>query len=237
MNKICFIIIYAMLQSIVSFGQTKNFIDQPFIETAASVDTLVTPDEIYLNILINEKDTKGKISIEELESKMEKTLQKLGINTAENLSLNDLGSNFKKYFLKGQDVLKTKVYSLKVNDAQTAGLVILELEKIEISNIHLDRTEFSSMDQLRLALKSNAVAKAKKQAEYLASPINQKVGAAIYISDQSNNAVHNELQGRVAGIVVRGYGTSTKAEPKPADIQFEKIKVESSVSVKFKLEQ
>ncbi|WP_276497447.1 SIMPL domain-containing protein [Pontibacter litorisediminis] len=236
MNKLYFLIIPAMLQCMMSFGQTKNFIDQPFIETAASVDTLVTPDEIYLSILINEKDTKGKISIEELESKMEARLQQLGVNTEESLSLNDLGSNFKKYFLKGQDVLKTKVYSLKVKDAQTAGLVILELEKIEISNIHLDRTEFSGIDQLKLALKSKAIAKAKMQAEYLVSPLNQKVGAALYISDQSDNAVHNDLQGRVAGIVVRGYGTASKSEPKPADIQFEKIKVESSVNVKFKLE-
>ncbi|WP_299758074.1 SIMPL domain-containing protein [uncultured Pontibacter sp.] len=237
MKKLILVIICALLQSLAGFGQAKNFVDQPFIETSASVDTLVTPDEIYLNVLINEKDTKGKSSVEELESRMVKTLQELGINTEKNLALNDLGSNFKKYFLKGQDVLKTKVYSLKVDNAQTAGMVILELEKIDVSNIHLDRTEFSGIDQLRLTLKSKAIAKAKKQAEYLVSPLNQKVGTAIFISDQSSPDFSNQLQGRVAGIVVTGYGTSSKSEPKPADIQFEKIKVESSVNVKFKLEQ
>lgn len=237
MKKLFLIVICALLQAFASFGQTKNFIDQPFIETSASVDTLVTPDEIYLNVFINEKDTKGKSSVEELESRMVKTLQELGINTEKSLALNDLGSNFKKYFLKGQDVLKTKVYSLKVDNAQTAGMVILELEKIEVSNIHLDRTEFSGIDQLRLTLKSKAIAKAKKQAEYLVSPLNQKVGTAIFISDQNSPDFSNQLQGRVAGVIVTGYGTSSKSEPKPADIQFEKIKVESSVNVKFKLEQ
>lgn len=237
MKKLFLIVICALLQAFASFGQTKNFIDQPFIETSASIDTLVTPDEIYLNVFINEKDTKGKSSVEELESRMVKTLQELGINTEKSLALNDLGSNFKKYFLKGQDVLKTKVYSLKVDNAQTAGMVILELEKIEVSNIHLDRTEFSGIDKLRLTLKSKAIAKAKKQAEYLVSPLNQKVGTAIFISDQSSPDFSNQLQGRVAGVIVTGYGTSSKSEPKPADIQFEKIKVESSVNVKFKLEQ
>ncbi len=43
-------------QSLIGWTQTKNFIDQPFIETTAQVDTLVTPDRIYLNILILEKD-------------------------------------------------------------------------------------------------------------------------------------------------------------------------------------
>jgi len=52
-----------------TFAQ-KNYIDQPFVETSAKVDTLVIPDRIYLTIIISEKDTKGKTSVEELESKM-----------------------------------------------------------------------------------------------------------------------------------------------------------------------
>ena len=94
------------------FSQVKNFIDQPYIETSAKVDTLVTPDIIYLNILITEVDTKGKISVEELENRMAERLKLLGINLEEQLTLSDLSSNFKKYFLKGQDVFKSKSYSL-----------------------------------------------------------------------------------------------------------------------------
>ena len=174
--------------------------------------------------------------MEELELSMEKRLKQLGINTKEDLTLNDLASNFKKYFLKNQDVLKSKVYSLKVDNAQTAGLVILELEKLEIANVLLDRTEFSGIEQLKLELKSKAIAKAKKQAEYMAAAIDQKVGAAIHISDQHDNSMRN-LQGRTAGIMIRGNSSFKQEEFKPADIEFEKIKVESSVFVKFKLEQ
>ena len=99
MNKI-FLTSLILGFALTSYGQTKNFIDQPFVETTAYVDTLVTPDEIYLTISITEKDTKGKVSVEELESRMEQTLRQLGINTKEDLTLNDLASNFKKYFLK-----------------------------------------------------------------------------------------------------------------------------------------
>ena len=87
-----------MAYSFVGFSQSKNFIDQPYIETNAQVDTLITPDRIFLNILVMEQDTKGKTSVEELESKMETTLKKLGIDTKKNLTLNDLATNFKKYF-------------------------------------------------------------------------------------------------------------------------------------------
>jgi len=39
-------------------AQSKNFLDVPYLETSAKVDTLVAPDKIFLNITIREKDTK-----------------------------------------------------------------------------------------------------------------------------------------------------------------------------------
>ena len=47
----------------ISNGQTKNFIDQPYIETTAKVDSLVKPDIIYLDILLQEKDNRNKVSV------------------------------------------------------------------------------------------------------------------------------------------------------------------------------
>ena len=44
-----------------SSAQSKNFLDVPYLETSAKVDTLVTPDKIYLNITIQEKDSKGNV--------------------------------------------------------------------------------------------------------------------------------------------------------------------------------
>jgi hypothetical protein len=35
-------------------AQTKNFIDRPYLETTAKVDTLVTPNQIFLSIYIHE---------------------------------------------------------------------------------------------------------------------------------------------------------------------------------------
>ena len=95
MNKYYYVFGLIAFYVLPGFAQTKTFIDQPYVETSAYVDTLVTPDEIYLNITISEKDTKGKTSVEALESQMEKTLKRLGINTKEDLTLNDLASNFK----------------------------------------------------------------------------------------------------------------------------------------------
>lgn len=234
MKKRIITVLTILFISNIGFSQTKNFIDQPFIETSAKVDTLVTPDRIFLTILITEKDTKGKISVEELENKMADKFKFLGINLDNQLSLSDLSSNFKKYFLKQQDVLKSKAYSLLVFDALTAGKVIMELENINISNVLLEKTEYSKIENLKLELKSKAIKKAKLNAISMTNPLNQKVGNAIFISDLDN--ISNQLQGRVAGIQIRGMSSLKETNFNPIDIEFEKIKVESEIIAKFKLE-
>jgi uncharacterized protein len=221
------------LITVSGFSQMKNFIDQPYLETSARVDTLVTPDRIYLSILITEKDTKGKISVEELENKMADKLKQLNINLDKQLTLSDLSSNFKKYFLKQQDVLKSKAYSLLVYDALTAGKVIAALEEIDISNVNLEKTEYFKIEELQLNLKSKAVQKARSNAMAMVKPLNQKIGNAIYITDFGSPYL---MQGQLAGVTMRGASLKNREEYKPIDIEFEKIKVESEVKVTFKLE-
>lgn len=216
-------------------GQTKNFIDQPFLETTAKVDTLIKPDIIYLDILIREKDERNRISVEELESKMIQKLKSLGINIEEQLTLSDLASNFKKYFLKQKDIMKDKAYELKVFDSQIAGKVLVELEDIGISNVNLDRTEYSKMEDLKLELKSKAVEKAKMQADFLIKPLNQKITRAIHITDKYYET-YNKFNREVQGIVVAGYSRNKKQEYEPPSIEFKPIEVQSEVSIKFAIE-
>jgi uncharacterized protein len=236
MMKKAFVLIVITIISLTSLvSQTQNFIDQPYIETIATVDTMVTPDEIYLGIVITEKDTKGKVPLEELEEKMKTTLKSIGIDVKENLTLYDLASNFKKFFIKPKDVLKSKAYRLLVTDAVMAGKVMIELEKIEISNIKIEKAEYSKIEEVKLELKRKAVLKAQRQAVIMVKPLKQKVGAAIFISDAKGVPVQNIYDNRVSGeFMIRSikYNTQTKLP----DIQFEKIKVESTVYIKFKLE-
>lgn len=223
-----------------SYSQTDKFSNKGYIETTAVVDSLVVPDRIYLSILIKEKDTRGKQSVEALELKMEAKLNSLGINIAKQLSLSDLSTNFKKYFLRKKDVLKDKSYSLIVHDATTAGKVIVGLESIGISNVYLTKTEYSKIEELKMQLKRLAVIKAKKQSEMMVEPLGQAIGNAIYISDY-NSKVAELLRGKASGLynqevpsfyVVTALGVNRVS----TNIEFEKIKIETGVTIQFKIE-
>ena len=149
--------------------------------------------------------------------------------------MNDLSSNYKKYFLKQQDILKNKSYSLEVYDAKTASKVIAALEEEEISNVSLEKTEYSKTEELLLILKGKAIVKAKNTAISLTKPLNQKVGNAIYITD--SNSVSNMFRDKASKIVLRGMASlQAESDYEPIAISFEKIKIETQVNVNFKLE-
>src|SRR5690606_10267446 len=135
----------------------------------------------------------------------------------------------------GQNVIKSKMYSLIVNNAVTAGKVLAELESVGISNVTIERTEYSKSEELLIKLKSKAVEKSKLIAERLAKPLNQKIGKALYISDV--NTISNALQGQTPGVQIRGmssiYGNRATD---PIYTEFQKVKFEVQVNVKYVLE-
>lgn len=216
---------------LLASSQTKNFIDQPYIEVSGSADTMVTPNEIYIRIMLSEKDTRDRISIEELEQKMVDALKGLGIDTEKDLTMSDMTSNYKFYILKGRDVVKMKLYTLKVTTAVAASQVFIKLEEAGISNTSIERVDHSDLDNLKNIMRTRAVADAKQRAIALTKPLNQTVGAAIYIADSENAS--QPLQGRVAGLQIRGIASAQNNYQELPKIEFEKIKVAGSINVKF----
>lgn len=231
MKKQLLIFVLALTQNFV-FAQ-KNFLDQAYLETQATADSLVTPDKIYLSININEADSKNKKSVEQQEKEMETALKQLGINTQKDLTLTDLASNFKSYLFKGQNVLKSKQYELLVRDAMTAGKVLIALENLGISNTYISKTEYSKAEDLIIELKTLAVAKSKKIAEKIVKPLGQKIGKAVHISENNTfgYSADQMLQGMAPGIRV-----SKVRETSPIDIEIKKIKLQAEVFVKYILE-
>jgi len=209
-------------------AQMKSFIDQPYVEVAGNADTLVTPDEIFIAINISEKDTKNKTSVEELERKMFDALKAMGIEVEKDLTTSDLSSNFKTYFLKSKDIMKSKDYMLKVKDAVTATKVFIKLEDLGISNSSIDHVDYSKMEEMKNIMRTKAIENAKSRAIALTQPLQQSIGPAIFISD---NEVY-PIRPLARQAKVNLYEASDSAQALP-QIDFEKIEISSNVSAKF----
>ena len=60
-------------------------LDASYIQVWGQAEKEITPDEFYLSVTINEKDSKGKISIQTQERAMLDALKKLGVDTQKQL--------------------------------------------------------------------------------------------------------------------------------------------------------
>ena len=206
--------------------------NQNYIEVTGYNKAEVAPDEIYIAFQINEADTKGRTSVSDQERSMVNALRNLGIDIENQLTVKDMSSNFKKYILRRTDVQMSRDYQLKVPDAQTAASVFAALEGVGIANASISKAEYSKIDEFVLDNKVAAMKNAQEKAVKLAGAIGQTTGKAIYIQD-----FERTYRAYAANVMTKSMSAdmATGAEMAPG-IEFEKITVESNVTVRFLLE-
>jgi hypothetical protein len=235
MKKI--ILLLVVFSSTLLHSQEKNFIDKPYLEVQGKADTLVTPNRIYIDVLISEKDTKGKKSVEDLESEMLSKLKSLGIDTEKNVTMQDMMSNYKKFFLKQTDIQKAKSYSILVYDAKSTAKVFIGLEEVGISNARIDKLEHSEESKLQLLMNTKAMENAKANAISFTKPLGQNIGKALFVSQNKSTSYRgNANQIRIRGASSLGANYEMKSKEYASEIEFEKITISSDVMTRFALE-
>ena len=169
--------------SIIGLAQTgeKNFIDQNYIEVTGKAELEISPDIIYVKIVLSDKDNKEKLALPEIERRMINILSEIGIDVNKDLSLIDFASNLKSYWLKSNVTLK-KQYQLTVHDAKTLQEIFFEFQKLGISNVSVEKLDHSKMEQYRKDVKVSAIKAAKEKAELLAIAVESRYWKSVIYS-------------------------------------------------------
>lgn len=215
----------------ISVFAEKNYIvvnTDHFIEVTAKAEKQITPNEIYLKIVLNEGDYKNR-TLSELENDLAKTLKKSGINVEKSLKLKDLSSDFTKKFLRKKANVEQE-YLLLVNSTETLMSVIKNLDEAGFSNFNIERLEHSEIEDFKRDVRVEAMKNAAKKAEELAGAVGQEAGRAIYIqeSDMNYYAPRNVMYSRKQSV---GVAEDTVMPT----LEFEPLKLSSSVTVRFEL--
>ena len=192
--------------------QASKF-DASYIQVWGQAEKEITPDEFYLSVTINEKDSKGKISIQTQERAMLDALKKLGVDTQKQLRVVDMSS---EYFKKG-NALAWKQFQLKLNTPEQVAQVFGSLNDLGISNVSMES--------------------AQANAQTLAGAIGQKAGKCFYIYDSNNDVVPyygNVFMARSMKAAVAN--DAAEAAGEAAGLDFKTIKLKYSIQAKFVLE-
>lgn len=181
MRILAIILFVGLLQS--AYGQSKNFIDENYIEVIGVAEAEFLPDVAYIGITINERDSKNKKSVEELEVSLLQVLEKYHIDPKENLLIDNMSSQFASYFFKGKQILKSKNYDLRIDSIFIVGQLITDLERVGISNVYIAKTEYSKMEEAQDSVRMAAMKHSQQLARKLANSVDQEIGRAIHVRE------------------------------------------------------
>ncbi len=224
-NKILAVL---LMSSIFSFGQEtqneNNQNEKPFIEVVGTATKLVTPDKIFISIILTDK-TIGKeaYTIEKQEEKLKTAIKGLNIDL-KNLYLSDSNSEITRYKKRETGIKLSKEYTLIVKNAEEVSLVFKELNKIEIKEASIEKAESSDIINIRKEVRIEAIKAAKEKATYLLTAIGEQLDKPLIIREENVQPYRANL----ATNVYSNYDSS-----KTEEISFEKIEVKFSYYVKY----
>ena len=208
---------------------------QEYVEVSVRVNKDVLPDELFIDITINEKDNKGKVSVQQQQEQMINALEAAGIDVKENLTVNDMTSSLNNRILKRDNAIVTKDYTLKVSSAATAAKAIEALNAIDITRVGIGKVSIS--DELEREVKNQllteAAQKAQENAKILAEAVGSTIGKAIYM--QNYYSFDSAANGR---IMMKSYAMDMARESTTEDsveLEISKQSLSINVTCKFRL--
>lgn len=223
-----------LLFSLPSKSIAQNTLET-YIDISTTVEREVTPNELYLQITIKEKDYKGKKTLEQMQNALIEALKTNHIDIGVCLTLNYMGSEIGyKSFSKKIKSQTEATYMLKLNDASTMQSVIASLEERQISDIELVRTRYTAENELKKEMGIEAMQQAKAEAQMLAEAIGQEAGKAMTINYwmNSSQAQPRVYKARMSNFEEDAVEESIKSEP---TISIGKNTYRFTVNVRFEL--
>ncbi len=238
MKQIIKLTIGLIFLSQLSYGQTQNSTEhKPYIDVTGYAFKNIVPDEIYIAIIIKERESgRNKITIERQENELRQALRDLNI-PIESLTVADAQADYIRVKMTKKDVISQSKYELKLSTAKQVVDVFEKLDELKIDNANISKVSHSKIEEYKKDIKIEAIKNAKSKADYLLAAIGQETGPALIINELNAN----EDRVRREGVMVRGARNLESVgyidgEPKAfGTIEFRKIKLEATIYAKFEI--
>lgn len=128
--------------------------------------------------MIDEKDSKGKISVESQQRQMIDALRRLGVNVDKQLKVANLSSEF----FKRRNSVATAKYQLQLGTAEMVSRVYEALDRVGISNISIQKVSHSQLEQLKQQVRVEAIRDAKRNAQTASRRRSASRSASVFTS-------------------------------------------------------
>ncbi len=230
MKKILLLVVAAWSLLPAAAQSHENFPSR--VEVTGQADREVTPDEFYLSITLAERDSKGKVTLEEQQRAMNAALRKAGVDVDKQLTRTDLTSAF----FKRRTALATATFELKLSSPAEVAKVWTALDALAVSELTLARVSHSEIERLREEVRIEAMRNARERARTLAEAIGQQIGKCFYISDYSGNSLPTVYNAAPLARAMKAADGVAEEEGAFDDLAYQKIRLDYRLTAHFVLE-
>lgn len=237
MRNFRFILILGLLISFsFVFGQQTNQPDKRYIEVSGNVEKEVSPDEIYLRVVLKEYfEGRSKITIKEQEETMINVLKSMGYDI-KNIHLQDANTSYTKILWKSDNAVAINTYIIKLSTAEEVKVLLEGIKDLKVYSIDIVKTNYSKLEQIKEEMRTEAIIKAKEKAEKLLATLGDTLGQTLIITETPKPLYPERTT--IDGVLVgnsRYKFCSINSINNDNTIEFEPIKISISIYVKFEI--
>ncbi len=207
------------------------------IEVTGSAEMEIIPDEIYVNITVQEyTENKKKTDINDVRKNFLNACSKAGI-AKENISIQGMNgyNSYGWYWQRKQktpDFIATSTFVIKFNSGEQIEKLMSLLDDKSTQNMHISSTSHSKMEDYRKQVKIQALQAAKAKASYLCESIGEKCGKVLLIKEnESNNYIQPMMMEKtmMANAAMDGGF-------EPSGLEFQKITIRMEIQAQFAIQ-
>ncbi|MBS1511169.1 MAG: SIMPL domain-containing protein [Bacteroidetes bacterium] len=234
--KKLFLFVAVLSLAVYSTAQSQGIDTRKFIEVTGSAEMQVPPDELELEIRLQEYDNAGKkVKLDVINAEFMTILKKNKIDTVA-IQFNDLYSaNWYWWFWweHREEYYQTKSVNIKLNSSSNILKLVEDLNKKWVQAIRISKSSNSKITQYRKEVKIEAAKAAKTKVAYLLEALNEEAGNVLAVEEVPE--VNNEYSYwyRPANLLSNAIVSAPGGESVNAVENVFLIKVRYKIKVKF----
>ncbi len=226
------------LMTNTNMAQQTTAPEQRKIEVTGNAEMEVIPDEIYVNITVQEyTENKKKVDINEIRKDFLEACSKAGI-AKENISIQGMnGYNNNGWYWqrkkKSPDFMASSTFIIKFSSGEQIEKLMSLLDDKSTQNMYISSTSYSKMEDLKKQVKIKALQDARSKAQYLCEAIGEKAGKVLLIKEVEGNSYVPQpmlMEKRMMS------GAVMADEFEPSGLEFQKIKIKMEVLAQFAIQ-
>jgi uncharacterized protein len=232
--KLNYIFVLSILLTAFMHSHAQTLDTRKFIEVTGSAEMNISPDELELEIQLQEYDKMGrKVQLDDVNGELQRVLRKNHIDTSSLVFIRSSDYYWWYWWYQRDRYYQTKTISLKLTNKTNILKLVEDLHEKWVQSIRIAKSSHSKIYDYRKQVKKEATKMAKEKAVYLLESLGEELGNVLSIEEVPEAANNSYWNSNLRSNYALANSSVSTGENSNAVNSVADIKLRYEVKVKF----